>query len=264
MQRASEHDPTVRDGGSVVAVSDLSSADRAAMLELMRAHYDGVDPAGFETDLDEKDRAVVLRRSGSIVGFSTLTELHLNVCSTDITAFFSGDTIVATSVRGDAELARTWGRAVFEDAARIRRAAPDRRVYWLLISAGYKTYRFLPLFFQRYVPADGRAPDAFEEAVRHALARARYGERYDASSGIVRLERPTPLRAGVADVDARLGDPHVATFVRLNPGHTAGDELVCLAALDHANLTRAGRRVLGLVPAPADPAGDHPGGADGA
>ncbi len=264
MQHASEHDASGSDGGSVVAVTDLTSADRAAMLDLMRAHYEGVDAAGFDADLDEKDRAVVLRRSGSIVGFSTLTELQVEVCSTAITAFFSGDTIVAASARGDAELARTWGRAVFEDAARTRRAAPGRRVYWLLISAGYKTYRFLPLFFRRYVPADGHEPDAFEGAVRHALARSRYGERYAPATGIVRLERPTPLRSGVADVADRPGDPHVATFVRLNPGHTEGDELVCLAALDHANLTRAGRRVLGLGPTPVDPTGGHTGGADGA
>jgi len=248
MQGDSEHDPAGRDGGSVVAVGDLTRADRAAMLDLMRAHYDGVDAAGFDADLDEKDRAVVLRRDGSIVGFSTLTELHCNVRSTDVTAFFSGDTIVAAAARGDAELARTWGRAVFEDAARLRRAAPHRRVYWLLISAGYKTYRFLPLFFERYLPADGHTPDPFDEEVRHALARSRYGARYDAATGIVRLERPTPVRAGVADVDARRGDRHVATFVRLNPGHARGDELVCLTAVEHTNLTRAGRRVLGLRP----------------
>ncbi|TVR92210.1 MAG: hypothetical protein EA416_07795 [Trueperaceae bacterium] len=233
------------------------------MLDLMRAHYEGVDAAGFEADLNEKDRAVVLRRSGSIVGFSTLTELECNVRSIPVTAFFSGDTIVDASVRGDAALARTWGRAVFDDAARIRRVAPDRRVYWLLISAGYKTYRFLPLFFRRYQPAAGHSPDAFEDAVRHALARSRYGERYDPATGIVRLEHPTPLRSGVADVADRPSDPHVATFVRLNPCHTEGDELVCLTALDHANLTRGGRRVLGLGPAPGDPVALHAGDAKG-
>jgi hypothetical protein len=264
MQGVSEHDPAGRDGGSVVAVGDLTSIDRAAMFELMLAHYDGVDAAGFAADLDEKDRAIVLRRGGSIVGFSTLTELQLDVGSTPITAFFSGDTIVAAAARGDAELARTWGHAVFGDAARLRRAAPRRRVYWLLISAGYKTYRFLPLFFKRYLPTDGHPPDAFDEEVRHALARSRYGSRYDAASGIVRLERPTPLRAGVADVDARRDDPHVATFVRLNPGHAQGDELVCLTAVDRANLTRAGRRVLGLRPPPRDATGGPTDGATGA
>ena len=236
------------DGGCVIPVAALTAAERAAMLRLMQAHYDGVDEAGFTADLDEKDRVVMLRREGAIVGFSTLTELRLNVGDISVTAFFSGDTVVSSVARGDPELARTWGHAVFGAADRIRERAPERRVYWLLISAGYKTYRFLPLFFRRYHPGHDQEPDPCECSVRDALAHARYGARYDALSGIVRLARPTPLRAGVADVDARLRDPHVATFVRLNPGHVHGDELVCIAAVDRSNLTRAGQRMLGIRP----------------
>jgi hypothetical protein len=62
----------------------------------------------------------------------------------------------------------------------------------------------------------------------------------------VRLQHATPLRAGVADIDTRrLHDPHVAFFAAANPGHTAGDELVCLARLVPENLTSAGRRMAG-------------------
>ena len=42
----------------------------------------------------------------------------------------------------------------------------------------------------------------------------------------------------------RLANPDVAFFARVNPGHEAGDELVCLTTLDDDNLTRAGRRML--------------------
>lgn len=233
------------DGGSVVKTAALGAADRATMLELMRSHYLGVDEASFADDLSEKDAVVLLRRGGAIVGFSTLVELELSVGDTVVTAFFSGDTVVSREARHDPELARTWGRAVFGAAERIRQHAPERRVYWLLISAGYKTYRFLPLFFQRYHPGIGHTPDPFELEARDALARARYGRRYDAASGIVSLARPTPLRPGVADVHERAHDPHVATFVRLNPGHARGDELVCITTLERTNLTRAGHRMLG-------------------
>ena len=50
----------------------------------------------------------------------------------------------------------------------------------------------------------------------------------------------------VADVTPeRLRDPHVAFFVRRNPGHARGDELCCLAPLTRANFTPAAYRVIG-------------------
>jgi len=41
-----------------------------------------------------------------------------------------------------------------------------------------------------------------------------------------------------------MDDPHVAFFVRRNPGHARGDELACLCELNESNLTRAGRRMV--------------------
>ena len=42
----------------------------------------------------------------------------------------------------------------------------------------------------------------------------------------------------------RLKNAHVAFFKSINPGHTQGDELVCLTEIDPDNLTRAGRRMV--------------------
>jgi hypothetical protein len=48
---------------------------------------------------------------------------------------------------------------------------------------------------------------------------------------------------------ARLQNPHVACFARLNPGHSRGDELVCLAEIHPDNFTDAARRMwAGLKP----------------
>jgi hypothetical protein len=230
-----------------VAVRDLGGEHRSAMLALMEAHYHGVDAAGFAADLDEKDEAVLLERRGQLVGFSTLLRIDAAVAGRPVSAIFSGDTIVRPDAQGYAVLARAWSRHVFARAAEIRRLEPGRAVYWLLISAGYKTYRYLPLFFQRYLPAPGATPEPFAATVVATLAGARYGPRYLADRGIVRLERPTPLRSGIADVtEARERDPHVAFFLQANPGHAEGDELVCLAPLDPSAVTPAGRRMLGL------------------
>jgi hypothetical protein len=62
----------------------------------------------------------------------------------------------------------------------------------------------------------------------------------------VRFPEPTPLRSGLAELKpARLRDPHVAFFVRANPGHARGDELACLSEIEYHNLTPAGGRMVG-------------------
>ena len=79
------------------------------------------------------------------------------------------------------------------------------------------------------------------------LAKVRYGDRYDAASGVVRFENATPLRQGVADItNARLRDPMVSFFAKKNPDHVRGDELACITEISRLNLTRAGERMVAL------------------
>jgi hypothetical protein len=116
-----------------------------------------------------------------------------------------------------------------------------------LISSGYKTYRFLSVFFREFYPRYDRATPPEVQAIMAHLAQERFGSDYDRASGIVRFsEGATPLRPGVAQVDARrLKNPHVAFFCARNPGHARGDELVCLADLCPDNYTAAGKRMIG-------------------
>ena len=55
---------------------------------------------------------------------------------------FSGDTIIDQEYWGETELFRVWGEHVYELSERT----PYASVYWFLITSGYKTYRFLPIF----------------------------------------------------------------------------------------------------------------------
>lgn len=251
-----------RQSSGVVPVTALTPAERRSMLSLMHEHYQGVRDEVFAAELAEKEAVVMLRHGNQVIGFSTLKVVRSYVHSIPVTAFFSGDTVVRTQAQGYSELARLWSRHVFACAAEARAHDPERRVYWLLISAGYKTYRFLPLFFRRFLPAHDRPADPFDALAANTLAERRYGTSYDAASGVVRLPHPTPLRPGVAEPSAaRRRDPHVAFFLGANPGHALGDELVCLTELHPDNLTRAGRRMVGFPtdpaassePAPSDP-----------
>jgi len=118
-------------------------------------------------------------------------------------------------------------------------------LYWLLISSGYKTYRFLTVFYKEYYPRyDTPTPPDIQFLMEH-LATQRFGSDYCHEDGVVRFrDGATPLREGVAEVtDERLHDPHVAFYLECNPGYVNGDELVCITRVHPDNFTPAGRRM---------------------
>jgi len=228
--------------GQVVAPAALGAAERDRMVQLLGAAFRDVERGQFEADLAEKEWVILLRdEAGCLRGFSTLMRLRQVVDGRPVVAFFSGDTIIERECWGDDELPRQWGRLVFGLAA----AEPETEAYWFLICSGYKTYRFLPVFFRQFYPSCREPTPPEVQRLLDALARAKFGPAYDAAAGVVRLAGAAPLRSGVADLTPRrLRDPHVAFFAAANPGHTRGDELACLVRLTAANVTRAGRRML--------------------
>ncbi len=220
---------------AVLRRESLTARDRDEMFALFGRYFEAPDRAAFERDLDEKEWVVVLRdESGIIDGFSTLVRIDLGAA----TVFFSGDTIVARHRWGSPDLARLWSRHVFALADAI-----GGDVYWFLITSGYRTYRFLPLFFREFLPAHRSEP---MQAILEEAATRKFGERYDPATGVIRMATPTPLREGVSDPDERAQrDPHVRFFLHANPGHAAGDELACLTRVAVDNLTSAGLRMIG-------------------
>ena len=93
------------------------------------------------------------------------------------------------------------GATVFREADRIRRHAPDTLFYWFLISAGYKTWRYLPTFFVAYTPHPDLHQSPFDRQVVQTLAAKKFGDDYHADAGIVRFRRANPLRPGVGVTD---------------------------------------------------------------
>jgi hypothetical protein len=231
--------------GTVKPVRELTDEDRYGMFRLMERYYANVTRHGFERDLAEKEWVILLHEhdNGDLQGFSTLMRLEEEIDGDPVTAFFSGDTVVSRLFRRETLLPRLWGRLVFNLAGGIR----DRKVYWFLICSGYKTYRFLPVFFRKFHPCREHNCPGHVRRIMDRLASRKFPDEYDAERGVVRLREATPLKEGVADVtEQRLRDPHVAFFQMVNPGHARGDELVCLAEVDYGNLTPAGRRMRGL------------------
>lgn len=226
---------------SLVARSQLTPTQRDGMFALLDRFFEGVTRAQFEGDLAAKDSAVLVQQAGRLVGFTTLRVVATEFEGEPIAALYSGDTIVAPEAWRSPALARAWIAGVNE----IRAAHPGRRCFWLLLSSGFRTYRFLPVFWREFFPRhDPPTPAATQRLLDH-LAATGYGPLFERAQGIVRFPQPQRLRAPLAAIPTgRDANPHVAFFLRRNPGHARGDELACLAEISEANLTAAGRRMV--------------------
>jgi hypothetical protein len=234
--------------GQLVRTADITPSQREEMFGLMESYYEGVARATFDADLDEKEWVIQILdgETNRLKGFSTQMLLEVKVSGRTIHALFSGDTIVESDARGERSLFQVSGWFVRS----LMSASPGAELYWFLISKGYKTYRFLPLFFQEFYPRyDVPTPTRFA-AVLDALAGSKFPTAYDRTLGIVRAGATScRLRPGIADITPdRLRDPHVRFFVERNPCHALGDELCCLAPLTPANFTPAAYRAMGPRP----------------
>lgn len=211
-------------------VAAIGEADRRAMYALYRRYYDASSWRLFAADLAAKDYALILRdEAGAVQGFSTLAVYRRTFAGHPVRVIFSGDTIVEERHWGQQALAFAWLRL----AGRIKAAQPHLPLYWLLISKGHRTYRYLPAFSRAFHPSPDAARDAGLAPLRDFLARDRFGDAYDAAAGVVRFaESRGHLRAEYAQVpDAHRRLPEVAFFLARNPGYAHGDELVCVCEL---------------------------------
>jgi len=246
----------------LVPVGDLPASDRAEMFRLLQRHFSGVRIDIFQADLRDKNWALLLRdKEGDLKGFSTISfytimesELKLATscgipahpgvesveeCVFPISIVYSGDTIMDPSAWSSMALAKSWIDAINT----LKTLYASGSLYWFLISSGYRTYRFLPVFWKEFYPRYDMPTAPHMQQFMDALAQEKFGDRYDAQAGVVRLDHPQTLRDLAKIPQERLSDPHVNFFAQKNPTHHQGDELVCLTKICEENLTRAGRRM---------------------
>jgi hypothetical protein len=230
--------PTIRE------LADVPSRRRDEMYALMQLSYAGVRRPAFDADLSEKQWVIELAEpsTGKLLGFSTQMLLPLEVAGRKVLTLFSGDTVVAPAGRSSPALALAWGRLAFQ----LLSLYPQERLYWFLITKGYRTYRFLPLYFREFYPRYNVPTPAWEALLIDSLGQHKFGRAYDAATRIVRASAQSyRLRHGPDELTPeRLSDPHVRFFAASNPGHAAGDELCCLAPLREDNFSPAGRRLI--------------------
>ncbi|MDQ6684578.1 MAG: hypothetical protein M3Z16_05565 [Pseudomonadota bacterium] len=215
--------------------SELGSDDVAAMYALFDRYYEGGSAEVFAVDLAGKSHVIELRDEADVLcGFSTLAVFSVEHEGRRVRALFSGDTIIDQAHRGEQTLPRAFCR--FAGALAASEPTP---LYWLLISKGHRTYRYLHAFARHYFPAPGRATPTPQQALLDVFCRHRFDDHYDAASGLIRLDPTTATRLRSEWCDVRDGlrrSPDVAFFLARNPGFAGGDELACLCELTPHNL----------------------------
>ena len=228
-----------------IEVWRLTSAERGEMYSLFSRYYDNTNRERFEGDLAGKDCVIRVfePKHGRLCGFSTQVLLSVPSRGQNINAIFSGDTIVDPAYWNETALVREWGRMAVELIEEVR----PEPLYWFLISKGYKTYRFLPVFFREFYPRFDQPTPVWAAEVRDVMARSLFPDAYDRQRGVVRASvSKDRLRLGVAEISPkRMEDPHVRFFVKQNLYHARGDELCCVAPLELGNFTSAAVRLLG-------------------
>ena len=222
--------------------AELSDTDIQSMFRVFSENFNGVTHEVFERDLANKNWVILLcdAETKEIEGFSTLALYETTFNHKPLSVVYSGDTIIRREYWGTPQLPSTWIKTVLEKSANM-----VQPLYWLLISSGYKTYRFLTVFYKEFYPRyDIPTPPEMQSLMEY-LATQRYGSDYHCEEGVVRFANgATPLREGISDVThERLHDPHVAFYIERNPGYIHGDELVCITRVHPDNFTPAGRRM---------------------
>ncbi|MDX2097193.1 MAG: hypothetical protein SFW36_05405 [Leptolyngbyaceae cyanobacterium bins.59] len=226
----------------LLRVEQLTEGDRDAMYELLSRHFETVNRSQFEQDLQQKNWVILLEDAITtmLAGFTTLLMYETTFADDKFSVVYSGDTIVDPKAWSSSILARSWLAAV----KKLRYLYPEGKLYWLLISSGYRTYRFLPVFSREFYPRYDVVTPPNVQQFMNFLAQGRFGDHYDVTTGIVKFSHPQVLRSPLRVVPTeRLQDPHVCFFEQCNPGHVQGDELVCLTEICEENLTRAGLRL---------------------
>ncbi len=221
--------------GKTVAVRDLTKRQIEVMFDIMKRYYENILWENFERDLNDKCDAVLLcDENGEIHGFTTLAVYERDA---RVRLLYSGDTIVEKEYWGSNDLSSAWIKNALRHAERF-----DGKTYWLLLSKGYKTYKFLHTFFNAFYPCvDVETPAAIQE-IMDEFAASRFGDQYQDG---VYAEGKDFLKEEYDDVGkAALRNRHTAFFLRKNPNYMRGDELVCLTELCADNLNRLGRKML--------------------
>lgn len=231
-----------RVGFAVRRVSALTPADWEGVWALLETLFE-VDRAYTEPLLRAREYIVLFRAADDpvLAGMSTFDVLPVDHGGRRVVAIYSSYVLLREAYRG-LNLVQKSGFASF---LRVKWRHPFTPVLWFFDSFSIKSYLLLPRNFDVYWPRHDVPTPAWEAALMDRLARTVHGPLWQPERGVALRSGRERLRPGVAPLPAPAErSPEVAFFAERNPGHDAGDVLVCLAPLSPVNWWALARRAL--------------------
>ena len=167
-----------------INVEELKQNQINNMFDLMNFHYVNTIKETFEKDLMEKDLSIMLydTLSHELVGFSTQVFFKHYFNGKNITVLFSSDTIIKPEYWGSIKLPLAFGQIMLD----FLKTNNENELYWMLISKGVRTYKFLPVFFNDFYPCYQKATPPNIKTLMDELGNLRYSNHYDAEKGIIK------------------------------------------------------------------------------
>lgn len=199
------------------------------MFELLARYYDGVSYDQFKRDLEEKQFVIrMFEAGGRIVGFSTIQLIHSQHKGRKIVTLFSGDTVIDKACWGQKTLQQAFVRFIIQ----LKLKKPWRRVYWFLITKGFKTYLLIRKNFQCHPNYEGPTPQE-KQSILTEVARLKYPKEYNEERGVIVFDEcQGKVKEEFEDLSEEAQkNPDIAFFLEANPHYTEGEELCCLAEI---------------------------------
>jgi hypothetical protein len=226
---------------SIKLIKKLQTKEKNELFSLMSRHYDDVSENKFLNDLADKHHVILFydKEFNQLRGFTTLKILRLNSCDEHV-CLFSGDTIIEKNYWGSVQLPRAW--CIYINA--MKKWYPGKKIYWLLTAKGYKTYRFMSVFFRDYYPHYNKKSTPLKELL-DSYAFLQVQDRYDSKTHLIDSGKTKDrLKAGVADINhQRDHDAHVKFFLESHSNWINGTELARILEVTESNLTVLGKRM---------------------
>ena len=226
----------------IIKQTELDETERKNIFQLHRQYYDNVFEDVFMNDLSGKDWIIIMRdEQGWIQGFSTIQLIRLKIEETDHLYLFSGDTIMSEEIRNTPNLAGAFIHFMYA----LIENYPETPIHWFLITKGYRTYRFLPLYFKEYYPVHDKAVPGYYKKVLDAVAFHKFGDQYSPETHLIRYKTEKDyLKPEFSTIaEGRLKNPAIRFFCTQNPFFYKGDELTCITNINVNNFNSLVDRV---------------------
>lgn len=210
-------------------ISDLDENQKEDMFKVFNKYYDNVSFKQFRNDLSEKDAVFLLldKKENIIRGFSTIVEINVN----GYIGVFSGDTIIEKQFWGQGTLGVAFLKYLFLKKLRN----PFKKLYWYLISKGFKTYLLMANNFPNHWPRHEKEMDTKHQDILDTFSMTLYPEDYVQKKGIISFKNKAKdsLKDCVAPIseEMKLTNKRINYFATKNEGWQKGDELCCIAEM---------------------------------